>query len=164
MRMILQAAPQAVDLGAVVRMHGVQPAARLAFERFGAAAPDRGIGRADVFERARRHREHPEHVLDVVGQLAKALLAVAQRALGLAHAQQRVDVGDQFVGLDRRRQVVVGAAFQAADLVGAPGQRGRGLQHQHHRAVGVGLDAAADLDAVDVGELDVQQDQRILRA
>nr|GFD56361.1 hypothetical protein [Tanacetum cinerariifolium] len=51
-----------------------------------------------------------------------------------------------------------------ADLVGAPGQGGRGLQHQHGRAVGVGLDAAADLEAVDVGELDVEQHQRHVAA
>src|SRR5690606_5477289 len=52
-----------------------------------------------------------------------------------------------------------GTAFQAADPVGPADQRGGCLQHQNGGRGRIGFDLAADFQAVDVGQLHVQQDE-----
>ena len=61
-------------------------------------------------------------------------------------------------GIERLREVVVGADLEADDLVDVLVARG---QHQD-RDVGGLADPPADLDAVDVREVEVEDDQRRL--
>jgi hypothetical protein len=66
-------------------------------------------------------------------------------------AQPRLKLAD-VVGLD---QVVVGAGVEAGDAIRHLDTRG---EHQHRRAVAAVAERAADLQAVDVGQADVEHD------
>ncbi len=98
------------------------------------------------------------------GELARAVgdallerrIEPAQLLLGAADAQKRAHGRDEFVGFDGLREIAVGTALEAARAVGAARKRGGRLQH--HRARPQVLDAAADLDAADVGQFDVEDD------
>ena len=83
----------------------------------------------------------------------------ARALLGHPQAEQRTDVGDQLLGLDRLDQVGVGARVQRVDAVALLRERRRDLQDQDRRGERVGLELARDLDAAQVGELHVEQDQ-----
>ena len=72
-----------------------------------------------------------------------------------APPQQRPDPGQQLLALEGLDQVVVGAAVEAGDAVLGLGAGG---QHQD-RHVAVGAQPAADLDAVEAGEAEVEDDQ-----
>jgi len=84
-------------------------------------------------------------------------------ALGLAPlrrdaAKDRLHPRDELPGIERLRHVVVGADLEPDDLVDVLVARG---QHQD-RDVGALAQAPADLDAVDVGQHQVEDDQRRL--
>ena len=70
-------------------------------------------------------------------------------------AQQRPDPRQQLLALEGLDQVVVGAAVEAVDAVLGLGPGG---QHQD-RHVAVGAQAPADLDAVEPGQAEVEDDQ-----
>ena len=72
-----------------------------------------------------------------------------------APAQQRPDPGQQLLALEGLDQVVVGAAVEAVDAVLGLGAGG---QHQD-RHVAVGAQPAADLDAVEARQAEVEDDQ-----
>ena len=72
-----------------------------------------------------------------------------------AAAQQGPDPGQQLLALEGLDQVVVGAAVEAVDAILGLGPRG---QHQD-RHVALGAQAAADLDPVEAGQAEVEDDQ-----
>ena len=76
-------------------------------------------------------------------------------AAGRAPAQQGPDPGQQLAALEGLDQVVVGAAVEAVDPVLGLGPRG---QHQD-RHVALGPQAAADLDPVEPGQPEVEDDE-----
>ena len=86
------------------------------------------------------------------------LLALDLPPLGRRAAQDRLHAGNQLARVERLRQVVVGADLEADDLVDVLVSCG---QHQD-RNVGRLADATADLDPVDVGQHQVEHDQRRL--
>ena len=79
----------------------------------------------------------------------------ARRRRAAAGAQQRPDPRQQLLALEGLDQVVVGAAVEAADPVLGLGSGG---QHQD-RHVAVGAQAAADLDPVEPGQAEVEDDE-----
>ena len=83
------------------------------------------------------------------------VLAVGSRA-----AKNRLHAGDELARVERLRQVVVGADLEADDLVDVLVARG---EHQD-RHLGAAAQTAADLDPVDVGQHQVEDDQRRLLA
>ena len=84
---------------------------------------------------------------------------LAQRVFGAAGAQERVDRGDEHRRLDRMRDVAVGAGVEALHLVDVVDE-GRGeVDDRRARRRRRGAQAAADLEAVDVGQVDVEHDQ-----
>ena len=89
---------------------------------------------------------------DVDGEVADA----EPLGLGLVvAAQPGAHPGDELLGLERLHDVVVGAGLQAHDDVD-----GVGLGRQHDdRHAGLGPDLAADLEAVDAREHDVEEHQ-----
>ena len=97
-----------------------------------------------------------------LGRLARGLLArqrVAQRVLRVTRAQQRAHRRDQHRGFDRLGQRGVGAALERAHRVLLAHVRRRHLEHEHRRRRRIRLEPAADLPAVDVGQVDVEHDQ-----
>src|SRR5215210_8519073 len=82
--------------------------------------------------------------------------ALRLTTLGGGSAQDGLHARDELARVERLRHVVVGADFEADDLVHVlvPGR-----QHQD-RDVGLLTDATADLDPVDVREHQVEHDQR----
>ena len=84
--------------------------------------------------------------------------ALALRAVGRRAAQDRAHARDELARVERLRHVVVGADLEADDLVDVLVARG---QHQHRQVAGL-PDALADLDAVDVGQHQVEDDERRL--
>ncbi len=84
---------------------------------------------------------------------AEACLALAQRALGGAGAQQRGDRGHQHGRLGRVDQVGAGAGVQAAHLVVVGHVGGGEVYHRHGGGLGALAQAAADLEAVDVRQV-----------
>ncbi len=77
---------------------------------------------------------------------------------GAGPAGQGADAGHQFGDVERLGQVVISAYPQAFDLVL---DGGRGGQHQYPGAVPAGGYLAADLVAVDAGQVPVQHDHVI---
>ncbi len=71
-------------------------------------------------------------------------------------AQQRAQAGEQLLERERLGQVVVGARLQARDAVADAVARG---EHQDRRAVAGVAQPAADLEAVEPGHQDVEQDR-----
>jgi len=66
------------------------------------------------------------------------------------------DAGVQFGEPDRLGQIIVGTGFEADDdvhLVGACGE------HDDHRCRQQRAQASTDLDAVEIGQTEIQQDQ-----
>ena len=99
----------------VVGMHGLDPVQRPFQQILRGAAPDVLVGRADVEQPLLGNPVDPEHLPDMLGQLAKPLLAVAQSKFHLGAGgdlilQGLVD-GRQFHGArpDPLLQFVVGA-------------------------------------------------------
>ena len=76
-------------------------------------------------------------------------------AAGRPPAQQRPDPRQQLAALEGLHQVVVGAAVEAVDPVLGLGAGG---QHQD-RHVAVGAQPAADLDAVEARQAEVEDDE-----
>ena len=70
-------------------------------------------------------------------------------------AQRHADTGQQFLGAEWLRDVVVGARVQRANLVGLRATRG---QHENRRRASVSQQPA-HLDAVHVGQSQVQNDE-----
>ena len=87
-----------------------------------------------------------------VAQLVSFLAA----AIGRGAPQNALDPGDELAWIERLRQVVVGTDLETDDLVHVLVTSG---QHQD-RHVGALAHAAADLDAVHVGQIEVEDDQR----
>ena len=56
--------------------------------------------------------------------------------LGVAHALQRVDRGDQFVRLDRLHEIGIGAAIERTGAVCYAGEGGRSRQDDNIRKAG----------------------------
>ena len=80
---------------------------------------------------------------------------VAARAARRAAAQQRAQAGEQLLALERLDEVVVGAGVEALD---AAVERVAGGEHED-RHVAVGAQAPGDLDAVELGQAEVEDDQ-----
>ena len=76
------------------------------------------------------------------------------RAAGRAAAQQRAQAGEQLLALERLDEVVVGADVQALDA--AVERVARGEHEDRH--VAVGAQAPGDLDAVELGQAEVEDD------
>ena len=83
------------------------------------------------------------------------LLALDLAPLRGGAPEDRLHAGDELARVERLGQVVVGADLEADDLVDVLVAGG---QHQD-RNVGALADPAADLDPVDVGEHQVEDDQ-----
>ena len=84
------------------------------------------------------------------------LVTLVATAVGRGAAQNALDPGDELARIERLRQVVVGADLETDDLVHVLVASG---QHQD-RDVGALAHAAADLEAVHVGQVEVEDDQR----
>ena len=82
-----------------------------------------------------------------------------QAGLGILRPQQGANRRDELGGLDGLHQVAVGAALEALDLLLGRDERRRRLQDRDGRRHRVGLQPAAHLEPVDVGQLHVQHDQ-----
>jgi hypothetical protein len=81
------------------------------------------------------------------------------RLLGLADAQQRPHRGQQLARLDRLDEVTVGAPLQPPRAVAAVDVDRRHVQHRRAGGGRMRLNAAADLEAVDVGQVPVEHDE-----
>ena len=88
----------------------------------------------------------------IEAQVADGELGAAARR---APAHQRPDAGEQLAALERLDQIVVGAAVEALDAVLGVGARGE----DQDRDVALGADAAADLDAVEPRQAEVEHDE-----
>ncbi len=87
------------------------------------------------------------------GDVADAAIGLL---IGLSGAPQHgLHASGQLARAERLGHVVVGAELEAGDAVGLVVARG---QHDHRQAR-AGADAAADLEAVDAGQADVEHDQ-----
>jgi hypothetical protein len=95
-----------------------------------------------------------------VDQAAPARLALAQAVLGLAQAQQHAHGRDELVRLQRFGQVDLGAALEPDLLVLLGHERGGDLHDRDRRGGVVVLEPARDVDAVHVGQIDVEQQER----
>ena len=84
------------------------------------------------------------------------LLRLALPALRRGAAQDALDSRDELARVERLRHVVVGADLEPDDLVDVLIARG---EHQD-RNVGALADPAAELDAVSVGKIEVEDDER----
>ncbi len=69
----------------IVGMHRLEPGQRIGIQLFALAPPYPLIGRADVVHSVPVGRADPEHLVDVLGQLAEAQLAVGQFLRALNH-------------------------------------------------------------------------------
>ena len=83
-----------------------------------------------------------------------AALGVGEVAVG--PPQERLDPAHQLAQPERLGQVVVGAELQADDLVDLVVA---GREHQDRRLGAGGAEAAQDLEAVDAGQPDVEDDE-----
>ena len=81
-------------------------------------------------------------------------------AVGLGAAQDGADAGDHLGAAERLDHVVVGAELEADDAVGLGAAGGE----DDDRDAGAGADRAADVAAVAVGQVEVEQDQVGLEA
>ncbi len=97
---------------------------------------------------------------DIDEDLAKARLAVAQGAFGVAHPQQGAQGGQQHVRVHRVNQVGVGAVVQAGDDVAGLDRRRRHMNHRQQRGARFGAQLANNVEAAHVRQVHVQ-DQRI---
>ena len=84
---------------------------------------------------------------------------LAEAGLGVVGAEQRADRRDQFLRFDRLDEVAVGTAIESLGPALGVDEGRRGLQHRNVGGPFVGLEATADLEAVQVGELDVEHDE-----
>ncbi len=101
---------------------------------------------------AHRIGDRVEHQRPVAGSRAHLRFRVPR-------AQQSAHRGDELGRLDRMHQIAVCATFQPAHPGVGIGQAGREVEHRDVVGGGVGLDAAAELEAVDVGESDIEHDE-----
>src|SRR3954447_605438 len=86
--------------------------------------------------------------------------ALALRSIGRGAAQDRAHSRDELARVEGLRHVVVGADLEPDDLVDVLVTR---REHQHRHVARL-PDALADLDAVDVGQHQIQDDEsRLLR-
>ena len=105
------------------------------------------------------HRDGDDGVVaHAVDQQPVALFARAERLLGAPLAQQGVDRGDELDWLDRPNQIAVGAGVEALGLVAAAGVAGRQVQHGNAARRRIGLDDPTHLDAADVRQAHVEDD------
>ncbi len=104
-------------------------------------------------------REHGEELVLATVGVAQLLEGRRAVALGAAHAQERLHVRHQLLGLDRVDQVAVGAGLEGGHAVCGIGVRGGGLQHHDLRRLRVRLDLDAERAAVGVGQLHVEEHQ-----
>jgi hypothetical protein len=86
-------------------------------------------------------------------------LALAQRVLGAAGPQERVHGGHEHRRLDGMGDVAVGARIEALHLVHVVDERRREVDDRRADGVRLGPQPAADLEAVDVGQVDVEHDE-----
>ena len=125
----------------------------------GAVAPERRAHRRVHLEEDQVVAEQGDAVQRLLEHRLELRLALAQRVLGAAGAEERVDGGDEHRRLDRMREVAVGAGVEALHLVDVVDE-GRGeVDDRRARRLRRGAQAAADLEAVDVGQVDVEHDQ-----
>ena len=80
-------------------------------------------------------------------------------ALRPAGPEQRAQRRQQLARVHRMRQVAVGAAVQPFRLGVGRGEAGRDVHHLDVAGGGIALEPAADLEAVDVRQTDVERDQ-----
>ena len=95
--------------------------------------------------------------VDVHRQHAVGQAAVGRRG-AMRAAQQRADAGHHFVRAERLGDVVVGAELEPDDAIGFLGLR-RQHDDRDRRGVGVGPDRAAQLQAVEPGQHQVEHHQ-----
>ena len=91
--------------------------------------------------------------------------AVEFHAAGLQNARRggliaelQLDAGDQFAHEERLHHIIVGAEFQPHDAVRLAGARGQ-EDHRDGGQIGILADAFADIEAVGIGQHDIQQNQ-----
>ena len=117
-----------------------------------------------------RHRRVDVEEDEVLGQQRDAVhravehrlepgFALLDGILGAARAQQRPYRADQHRRFDRVRQVAIGAGIHAQDLVGIVDEGRREVRDRRPPRLRPGAQLPADLEAVDVRQVDVQDDQ-----
>ncbi len=82
----------------------------------------------------------------------------AAETRGTRAAQQRADARDELAHAERLGQIVVGAAFEAEHFVGLLAARGQ-HEYRHVAVGGVAADGAADGDAVEPREHQIEDHQ-----
>ncbi len=87
---------------------------------------------------------------------AKACLALAQCALGVAHAQQGAQGGQQHVGVDGVNQVGVGTGVQPSNDVATLDRRGRHMNHRQQGRAWVLTQQPDNVEAAHVRQVHVQ--------
>ena len=94
---------------------------------------------------------------DLAGVGVEAQVADDQRgaAARRAPAHQRPHPREQLLALERLHQVVVGAGVEALDAIVEVGARGQ----DQDRDVGLGAQPPADLDPVEPGQAEVEDDE-----
>ena len=140
-------------------------------------APERLVGADLPGQHVGVAQDHGQRVVEVVrdaaGQLSDRfqLLRLAQllfqllprlprRGLGGDATQQRANHFDQDFGTDRLAQITVCTAAQALDLVCVVRIGGRDVQHGNRVGQRTRLQAPADLEAIDVGKMHIEQHER----
>ena len=154
-----RSAPREERLGRarVLRVHDVQ--ARAAEQLVRQVVEQVADGRADVADDERVVDDHDD-VGDVLEEQLRPLLALPQRLLGAAPLPAlagAIDRRQQLLGRHRLDQVVVGALPQRVQRALDAGVAG---QHDRLRQLGQGRQPVDDLDAVHVGQLEVDQRHR----
>ena len=84
---------------------------------------------------------------------------IASRHPRRSAPQERPDSGDQFHRLGNAGQISVGAAVETMDLVFDIDESRGDMKHGNCRRSRIGFDAAANLESVDIGQLDIKNHQ-----
>src|SRR5437016_3768838 len=77
----------------------------------------------------------------------------------LSGAKQRACRGYQYFRIDRFRQVAVGTPLEAAYAVTDLARRRRNMHHRNELRGWIRFDPAADLEAVYIREIDIEDDE-----
>ena len=103
--------------------------------------------------------EDPDTLEDGVDEPAVPFLGFAELRLRTPQPEQRLDRRQQLVRIDGMRQITIGATLQAVHLV-AGGTIGRGeVEHGNRGRPAVGLESSAHLEAVDVGQHHIEENE-----
>ena len=108
---------------------------------------------------ARDARGQVVELLQVGEPLREFVAQDLEFALRGARAQQALNHGQQHFGVEGLREVSVGAALEPLNLVRRRAEGGGQVDDRDARGPLIGADDAAHFAAVDIGQLDVKEDQ-----